>query len=89
MLEECLGKVWDGFNAVEYYIDVVKLKEFLRQLQCASTFLQLPCLAPYSADKDLEQLQTSSSENPAPESTISVSLFVSTFLVLPILPRVR
>ena len=31
-LEERLGKVWDGLNAVEHCVNVVKLKKFLRRL---------------------------------------------------------
>jgi hypothetical protein len=31
-LQEWLGKVWDGFNAVEHWVDIVKLREILRRL---------------------------------------------------------
>jgi hypothetical protein len=32
MLKECLGKVWDGFYAVEHGMDIVRLRKFLREL---------------------------------------------------------
>jgi hypothetical protein len=31
-LEECLGKVWVRFSAVDHCVDIKKLREFLRRL---------------------------------------------------------